>query len=29
MNGTTIVAETGLPNPGAGWKSVNGHPFAA
>jgi hypothetical protein len=28
LNGTNIVAETNLPNPGAGWQSVNGHPFA-
>jgi hypothetical protein len=24
MNGATIVATTGLPHPGAGWRSVNG-----
>jgi hypothetical protein len=28
LNGTNIVAETNLPNPGPGWQSVNGHPFA-
>jgi hypothetical protein len=28
LNGKNIVAETGLPNPGTGWQSQNGHPFA-
>jgi hypothetical protein len=28
LNGTNIVAETGLPNPGTGWQSQSGHPFA-
>jgi hypothetical protein len=28
MNGTNIAATLNLPNPGAGWQSVNGHPFA-
>jgi hypothetical protein len=27
LNGTNIVAETGLPNPGTGFQSQNGHPF--
>jgi hypothetical protein len=27
-NGTSLVAQVNLPNPGAGWQSVNGHPFA-
>ena len=29
LNGTSIVSEMGLPSPGAGWQSVNGHPFAS
>jgi len=29
MNGTSVAAAVNLPNPGAGWQSVNGHPFAA
>jgi hypothetical protein len=27
LNGTSIVSEMGLPNPGAGMQSENGHPF--
>jgi hypothetical protein len=27
MNGTSIAAMVNLPNPGAGWQSVNGHPM--
>jgi hypothetical protein len=28
MNGTNVAATLDLPNRGAGWQSVNGHPFA-
>jgi hypothetical protein len=28
-NGTSLVAQVNLPNPGAGWISQNGHPFAS
>jgi hypothetical protein len=29
MNGTSVAAMVNPPNPGSGWQSVNGHPFAA
>jgi len=29
MNGTNIMAESGLLSPGSAWQSVNGHPFAS
>jgi hypothetical protein len=28
MNGTNVAATLDLPNRGAEWQSVNGHPFA-
>jgi hypothetical protein len=28
-NGTSLVAQVNLPNPGAGWVLQNGHPFAS
>ena len=28
MNGTSIAAVVGVPNAGAKWQLVNGHPFA-
>jgi hypothetical protein len=28
MNGTNVAATLDLPSRGAGWQSVNGHPFA-
>jgi hypothetical protein len=29
MNGANVTGIFGLFNPGAGWQSENGHPFAA